>query len=129
MSHRIPNPLVLAVALLFFPAAYFAGLSASTIAVHIGVAIAALVVAWVSLRGQLGIVKLFSAISLWIGADISLLAFIMLAGGSIGLFSGLSKIIGKPRESWPFLPFAGVAFAVVFAFTPIGAALNAALIA
>ena len=120
MFNTIPNPLVLAIALLFFPAAYFAGLGVIDMMVHVAVAIACMVLIVVVLKAPYGVAKLFGALTLWFGAEMTVLLFIGLAFGSMSVVVLAAKMVHRPINKLPFMPYAFVAFAAVFAYTPVG---------
>ena len=85
---RIPNWISLALIAVFFPAALLAGVAPMDIAVHVGVAVAALLVGMAMFALNWiggGDAKLLAASCLWMGAS-GVLPFLLLTGVAGGAF-------------------------------------------
>lgn len=94
LTRRIPNRLVLATAVSFFPLALFTGMPAWLLGLHVLTAFAFLAVGYcLFLFGFLGggDAKLMAAAALWLGYPCSLLfvGFCLLAGGVLAAAVGL----------------------------------------
>lgn len=90
LARRIPNLLVLVLALSFFPVAFLAGMAVEQVALHAGTGFAMLFIGYVVFSLGLlggGDVKLLAGASLWIGPAglLPLLTMAALAGGLLCL--------------------------------------------
>jgi prepilin peptidase CpaA len=90
LTRRIPNRLVLVIALLFFPLALLAGMRWELIALHAGTALGLFILGYMLFSLQLlggGDAKLLAAASLWMGPAglFPFLTMTVLAGGLLSL--------------------------------------------
>jgi len=104
LTMKIPNWISISLALAFFPAALATGLPLQDILVHVGLAVAVLIIGMLIFALRWlggGDVKLMAALCLWLGLSTSGLfaVYTALVGGLFGLGLLLAR-----RKVGPFLP-------------------------
>lgn len=113
--HRIPNGLVITIAVLYYVWVYMKGVPANTVMAHTAIAIAVLfLLLMLQGLGNGGTIKLTAAIFLWLGLGSGLI-FMALSFGLCGLSGYMTKTAGLNDGTMPFMPFAAIALAAMTA--------------
>ncbi len=105
MTMRIPNWLNLSIFLLFFPAAYLAGMPLDQFLIHIATFIIVLAVGFLlsmTIRFGGGDAKMMAALSIWFGGhDVSaFIAFSAIAGGLLAIFMKAWQLLRIEDAVW-----------------------------
>jgi prepilin peptidase CpaA len=103
LSRRIPNPLIIALLVCFFPVAWFSGMATDQIALHAGTAICVLFIGYVLFSCGLcggGDAKLIATAALWLGPAgvVPMVVLTVLAGGLLSLVVMLWSLVNMEAE-------------------------------